>query len=138
MPDQAPTPPPLRTTIRHAAEGRFDTGLRAFFGYRDLGIREATGGAYAAHVIRAIPGHPAQAIWHLHELQFQMVFVLKGWVRFDYEDIGEATLQAGDSALQPPRIRHREMAHSDDMELLEITSPAEFRTEVVDAPPGRG
>ncbi len=135
MPENAPARP--RTTVSHTADGRFETGLRAFFAYRDLGIREATGGAYAAHVIKAVPGEASQPLWHTHELDFQMVFVLKGWVRFDYEDIGQVTLQAGDSVMQPPRIRHREIAHSDDMELLEITSPGEFRTEVTEAPPGR-
>jgi hypothetical protein len=30
--------------------------------------------------------------------------------------------------LQPPGIEHRELRHSDDLELIEITSPAEFST----------
>ena len=33
-----------------------DDGLRPFFKYRDLGIRDATNGRVVAHVIRAIPG----------------------------------------------------------------------------------
>jgi hypothetical protein len=36
--------------------------------------------------------------------------------------------------LQPPGIRHRELRHSDDMELIEITSPADFATHESDAP----
>ena len=139
MPDDAPQASPrARTTVRHAAEGRFETGLRAFFGYRDLGLKEATGGAFTAHVIQAIPGQHAQGIWHTHELGFQFVYVLKGWVRFEYEDIGHVTLQAGDSVYQPPLVKHREVEHSEDMELVEITSPAEFETAVVDAPAPRG
>jgi quercetin dioxygenase-like cupin family protein len=63
-----------------------------------------------------------------------MVFVLKGWVKFEYEDIGEVLLRPGDSVYQPPGIRHREIEHSDDMELLEVTSPAEFSTALVNAP----
>jgi mannose-6-phosphate isomerase-like protein (cupin superfamily) len=63
-----------------------------------------------------------------------MVYVLKGWVRFEYEDIGEVELRAGTCVYQPPRIRHREIAHSDDLELVEITSPAEFVTREVPAP----
>jgi hypothetical protein len=31
-------------------------------------------------------------------------------------------------------VKHREVRHSDDVEILEITSPAEFITTVVDAP----
>ncbi len=35
---------------------------------------------------------------------------------------------------QPPGIRHVEIARSDDVEILEITLPAEFETEAVAAP----
>jgi len=123
-----------RTLVRHASERDFTRGLRAFFEYGDLGIAAATGGGFGAHVIRAIPGVHATPQWHLHELDFQMVWIVKGWVRFEYEDIGEVTLTAGTSVLQPPRVRHRELAHSDDLELVEITSPAEFETRLVDPP----
>lgn len=125
---------PQRTTLRRGEGAAFDHGLRAFFAYRDLGIRDATGGAFGAHVIRAVPGEGAKPHWHNHELDFQMVYILKGWVRFEYEDIGEVELRPGDCIHQPPRIRHREIAHSDDLELIEITAPAEFRTNEVEAP----
>lgn len=130
MPDDAPLPAAAgsRTTVRHAAESRFDAGLRPFFTYRDLGVRGATAGGYGAHVVRAVPGQHAEPAWHTHALEFQMVFVLKGWVRFEYADIGAVLLHPGDSVYQPPGIRHREVEHSDDLELLEITSPAEFDT----------
>ena len=48
--------------------------------------------------------------------------------------IGEVTLRPGDSVLQPPMVRHREVAHSDDLELLEVTSPAEFVTRLAEQP----
>ncbi|WP_149535548.1 cupin domain-containing protein [Siccirubricoccus phaeus] len=137
MPDDAPAPTlRVRTTVTHAASANFDTGLRPFFGYRDLGIAGATAGAYGANVVRAIPGKHANPVWHTHTLDFQLVFVLRGWVRFEYADIGEVRLEAGDSVLQAPGIAHRELEHSDDMELLEITSPGEFETKVVEGPQG--
>jgi mannose-6-phosphate isomerase-like protein (cupin superfamily) len=126
--------PAARTTVSHAAERGFETGLRAFFAYGDLGIRAATGGRFGAHVIRAVPGRHAEPTWHRHRLDFQMVWVVKGWVRFEYEDIGEVTLEAGASVLQPPGVAHRELGHSDDLELVEITSPAEFATELAALP----
>lgn len=135
MPDDLSSTRPPRTVVSHAAGRSFQEGLRAFFTYGDLGIAEATGGRFGAHVIRAIPGRHAEGQWHLHELDFQMVWVVRGWVRFEYEDIGEVTLTAGSSVLQPPRIRHREIAHSEDLELVEITAPAAFETRVV-PPPG--
>ena len=121
----------MQTTITHARDRRFEDGLRAFFAYAGLGIAEATGGRFGAHVIRAVPGAHPEPKWHWHELKFQMVWVVRGWVRFEYEDIGEVTLEAGSSALQPPRVRHREIAHSDDLELVEITAPADFATHLV-------
>ncbi|MBL8689385.1 MAG: cupin domain-containing protein [Rhodospirillaceae bacterium] len=120
--------PQARTRVSHADGAEFDAGLRAFFAYRDLGIAEASAGSVRAHVIRAVPGTHAEPRWHRHHLKFQMVFVTRGWVRFEYEDIGEVMLKPGDSVYQPPRIRHRELAHSDDLELVEITSPADFET----------
>jgi len=134
MHDDHATPCP-RTTVSRAEGAVFDAGLRAFFAYRDLGVRDATAGAFAAHVIRAVPGEGPKPQWHTHALGFQLVMVLRGWVSFEYEDIGEVTLRAGDTVLQPPLLRHREIAHSDDLEMLEVTAPAEFAT-VVAAPPG--
>lgn len=126
-------------SISHAdgsgtTESHFEGGLRAFFEYRDLGIAAATGGSYVAHVIRAVPGRHAEPTWHVHDLDFQMVYILQGWVVFEYEGQGEVTLRPGTCVLQPPGIRHREVRHSDDLELIEICSPAKFETTLTDAP----
>lgn len=120
----------MKFSVNRARDARFaGDGLREFFEYRDLGIREATGGKFNAHVIR---GRPAKGDGHgdphHHELTFQMVYILRGWVRFDYEGVGEVLLEAGDCVHQPPGIKHTELGHSDDVEILEITSPAEFAT----------
>lgn len=122
-------------TISHADASAFEgAGLRPFFEYRDLGIEAATKGKFAAHVIRAVPGAESPAQWHTHDLDFQMAFVLKGWVVFEYEGEGEHILRAGSCVLQPPGIRHREVRHSDDLELIEIVSPASFETKEAEAP----
>jgi quercetin dioxygenase-like cupin family protein len=99
-----------------------------------LGVDDATQGKYSANVIRAVPGRHAEPAWHIHHLDFQMIYILQGWVTFEYEGQGEVTFRPGSAALQPPGIRHREIRHSDDLELIEITSPAEFKTESVDKP----
>ena len=118
--------------VTHADGAHFERGLRAFFEYRDLGIAEATDGRVVAHVIRATAGTEFASQPHLHEATFQLVYVLKGWVEFEYEGHGRVCLQAGSSVYQPPRIRHRELGHSDDLELLEIVMPADFKTVEVD------
>jgi len=122
-------------TICHADDGKFiGQGLRAFFEYRDLGIDAATKGKFGAHVIRAVPGMESPGAWHSHDLDFQMVYVTKGWVAFEYEGQGEHILREGSCVLQPPGIKHRETRHSDDMELIEIISPAAFDTHDENAP----
>ena len=115
-------------------KSNFTGGLRAYFEYRNLGVDDATQGKYSANVIRAVPGRHAEPAWHIHQLDFQMIYILQGWVTFEYEGQGEVTFRPGSAALQPPGIRHREIRHSDDLELIEITSPAEFKTESVDKP----
>ncbi len=120
-------------SVSHLAGSAFESGgLRSFFEYRDLGIRDATNGAVGAHVIRAVAGKHASGDKHTHTLQFQMVYVLKGWVRLWYENHGEVRLEAGSCVHQPPGIAHRELDHSDDVEMLEITLPADFETEMVE------
>jgi mannose-6-phosphate isomerase-like protein (cupin superfamily) len=42
--------------------------------------------------------------------------------------VGEVRLEAGSCVHQPPGIRHRELEHSEDLELIEIVLPAEFKT----------
>lgn len=80
-----------------------NVGLRSFLAHRQSGVVNATGNTYAAHVTN-------------------------GRVAFEDEGYGKAMLRAGSSVMRPPGIVHREGRHSDDMELLEITSPATFET----------
>ena len=115
--------------VRHASAAAWDDGLRGFFAYRDLGVAEATGGRVGAHVIRAKEGTAAHGERHRHALDFQLVYVLRGWVEFEYEGVGRVRLEAGSSVVQPPGIAHTELAHSDDIEMLEVTLPAAFGTE---------
>jgi len=117
--------------ISHARDCAFERGLRSFFDYRDLGIKRATEGRVDAHLIRAVPGSPFLSVPHLHGTSFQFVYVLKGWIDFEYEGQGIVRLEAGSSVYQPPSIRHREMGHSDDLEMLEVVMPADFATEEV-------
>jgi quercetin dioxygenase-like cupin family protein len=120
----------------HARDASFERGLRSFFEYRDLGIRRATGGRIGAHVIRAAAGSEFSSQPHLHETQFQLVYVLKGWIEFEYEGQGVVRLDAGSCVYQPPGLRHRERGHSADIEMLEIVLPADFKTVEVDAVDG--
>jgi len=123
--------PKQRIAISHHREEDFKAdGLRAYAKYRDLGIAEASSGLARAHVIRLIgPCNPEEVSkLHFHDVDFQMVYVLKGWVKTYMEGQGETMMQQGSAWTQPPRIKHLVMDYSDDVELLEIILPAEFKT----------
>lgn len=119
--------------VTHARDAVFERGLRSFFEYRDLGIRRATEGRVVAHVIRAAAGSEFSSQPHRHQTRFQLVYVLRGWIEFEYEGQGRVRLEAGSCVHQPPGIRHRELGHSDDIEMLEVVLPADFATELVDS-----
>jgi len=118
--------------VTHARDAQFEKGLRSFFEYRDLGMKAATGGRVTASVIRAAEGQAFSSQPHFHQTQFQLVYVLKGWIEFEYEGQGVVRLEAGSCVHQPPEIRHRERGHSHDVELLEVVLPADFETVEVD------
>lgn len=117
--------------VSHLRDSNFERGLRSFFEYRDLGIKTATGGKVVAHVIRSAAGSAFSSQPHLHRTAFQFVYILKGWIEFEYEGQGSVRLEAGSCVHQPPGIRHRELGHSDDIEMLEIVMPGDFATEEV-------
>ena len=122
--------------VSRSKEATWSQGLRNFFEYRELGINEATNGQYNAQILRVkkpVTEFPHTGP-HTHDLDFQMIYVLKGWIRFTYEDQGEFTFRPGDSCLQPPGIVHDEIACSDDLELIQFTSPAKYETHAVPSP----
>jgi hypothetical protein len=123
--------PKQTIAISHHREEDFKAdGLRTYAKYRDLGIADATHGLAQAHVIRLIgPCNPAEVSkLHYHDVEFQMVYVLKGWVKTYMEGQGETLMKEGSAWTQPPRIKHLIMDYSDDVELLEVILPAEFKT----------
>jgi quercetin dioxygenase-like cupin family protein len=122
--------------VSHARDASFERGLRSFYEYRDLGIKDATAGKVVAHVIRAAAGTDFSSQPHIHKTSFQLVYVLKGWIEFEYEGQGRVRLEAGSCVHQPPEIRHREVGHSEDIEMLEVVLPANFKTEEVGAVDG--
>ena len=120
-----------------AKDAVYQQGLRSFMEYRDLGVAKATHGQFRAHTIRIkkeAKGEPHDLHTtglHQHLCDFQMFYVLKGWMRFIYEGQGEHTFHAGDCVVQPAGIVHNELECSDDVEILEIYSPAVHETKAV-------
>ncbi|CAN8104162.1 unnamed protein product [Discula destructiva] len=131
-----PPPPPQRITTQHAFHARrlrdnapWIIG-RAGMHYRDL-IPGRLGGAIIASHIRIPDAGPVPDSVHFHDVRFQLIHCLHGWVRLVYEDQGPAfILAAGDCVVQPPRIRHRVLEASAGLEVVEIGVPAEHLTTV--------
>src|SRR5438309_1952721 len=55
-------------------------GRREFFSYRDLCIRDASGGQMRGQVMKAITGMTQPTGWHYHTCEGQFVYMLGGWV----------------------------------------------------------
>ena len=130
-PAPAPRRPKQKVAISHLNEADFKAdGLRAYSHYRDLSIAAATHGLARAHVIRMLPPCNPQEVskLHTHAVDFQMVYVLKGWVKSYLEGVGETLMKEGSCWTQPPKIRHMILDYSDDVELLEVILPADFKT----------
>src|ERR1700719_26456 len=126
-----PRRPKQRVAISHYRDEDFKAnGLRRYAHYRDLGIAAASHGLAQAHVIRLVgPCNPAEVSkLHFHDVEFQLVYVLKGWVKTYMEGQGETLMKEGSCWTQPPRIKHLILDYSDNCELLEVILPAEFKT----------
>jgi uncharacterized RmlC-like cupin family protein len=122
--------PKQRFVASHLREEDFEGGLRSYAKYRDLGIANATSGLVQAHVIRFVPPCRPQDVskLHYHEVDFQMVYVLKGWIKTAFDGQGAIVMRTGSCWIQPPRIEHKVLDYSDDCEVLEIVLPADFKT----------
>ena len=128
------TRPKHKFRVSHHREEDFDSGLRRYAKYRDLGMNEATGGMVQAHVIRFVPPCLPEEVSkrHYHDVDFQMVYVLKGWIKTELEGQGAHVMRAGSCWIQPPRIEHKVLDYSDDCEVLELVLPADFETVELD------
>ena len=103
---------------------------RAGMAYRDL-IPGRLGGSIIASHIRIPDAGPVPDMVHYHAVGFQLIFCYSGWVRLVYEDQGPPfVLGAGDCVIQPPRIRHRVLEASEQLQVIEIGVPAEHVTTV--------
>ena len=122
--------PEQRVAVSHYRNEDFQSGLRSYAQYRDLGVVAASNGMVRAHVLRFTEPCDPKVVskLHFHDTEFQMVYVLKGWIKTYLEGQGETLMKQGSCWTQPPRIKHLIMDYSDDVELLEVILPAEFKT----------
>ena len=130
-----------RFQVSRAEGAKWGDGLRPYFQYRDLGIQRATSDQFRALLLRVREedshGGPIEmgqhtTGLHYHDVDFQMVVVVQGWMRFVFEGQGEHRFEAGDAWLQPARITHNELECSDDLIAFEIVTPGVHKTVALD------
>ena len=111
--------------ISRAKTSKFkaDSGKRGWLKTRDLGLSEATNGDYEAWVSRAntIGGTTGR---HRHNYDFQIMFIVKGWLKMYHDGEGEVLMEEGDFVYHPKGHVHDIIEYSEDIELFEACSPA--------------
>lgn len=120
-----------KLVVLHATgDGDFhNRGLRRYALYRDLGLAEATNGRVQGDITRLIgPCTDEVRRRHYHDVEFQMTYVIQGWIKVELEGEGEVTLRPGSILMLPPRIKHTVLDYSDDCEQLELIMPVKYET----------
>ncbi|MCG6857799.1 MAG: cupin domain-containing protein [Salaquimonas sp.] len=106
----------------------------AGFEARDTGIGKATAGVASVKVVRPANASdgPAETPWTSLDGDIYFCFVLEGSLTLEGEGHELRNLKMGDAFVIPPHLKTRLSNCSADMELLEVTLPAEFKTTVHD------
>jgi len=128
----------IKVALSRASDSAWEKrGLRGFLEYRDLGTSKITEGRFGATIARAFAAHRAgeDAPTHTHTLGFHLIFVLKGWLRTEFEGLGEIILRAGDCISYEGEVLQAHTEYSSDYEVLQVTMPADFPTTQIRAKP---
>src|SRR6516162_5312093 len=119
----------MKLAISSAKDARYVPGRRHFFRYRDLGVTDATGGKMRAQVTSAKSAMARATGWHYHTCDMQFVYILKGWVDLEFAGGGKVRFSVRDSGMIPGGLPHQETATSDDLQIIEVSVPAEMGSE---------
>jgi quercetin dioxygenase-like cupin family protein len=94
---------------------------------RDTTINTNTKGVAGVNVLRPDSGDPA---WSTHDADILFTFVMAGEMTLQGEGKDDYRLAAGDAFVIPPGLRTRYLAPSADLELLEVSLPGGFQTDL--------
>ena len=128
------TKPAMRAGYSSAKKPVMTKGRRDFFTYRDLGVKDASNGTMRAQITSAITGMTQPTGWHYHVCEHQFVYVLNGWVELEFETGEMLRCEPGDTVYIPGGLKHNELRTSDDLEILEVSTPGEIGTVPCDKP----
>ncbi len=110
-----------------AADGEWGPARLPGYIRRDTGIAGATRGVAGVQVLRPGKGAPR---WTTHAADILFTYVISGRVTLQGEGRDPFALASGDAFVIPPGMATRLADPSDDLELLEVTLPGDFMTEV--------
>lgn len=94
---------------------------------RDTTIATNTKDVAGVQVVRRGTGDP---IWSRHDTDILFTFVMEGQVTLEGEGRDPFVLSAGDAFVIPPGMKTRLQDPSADVELLEVSLPGAFNTEL--------
>lgn len=98
------------------------------FTSRDTLINQNTKGVASVHVVHRETG---DIPWATHDTDILFAFVMEGSMTLEGEGKEPYTLVAGDAFVVPPGMKTRYGDPSEDFELMEVTLPGSFGTEIV-------
>jgi quercetin dioxygenase-like cupin family protein/catechol 2,3-dioxygenase-like lactoylglutathione lyase family enzyme len=98
------------------------------FEARDTGIGAATAGMASVQVARPVGRSHGQVTSHTSDILF--TFVLAGSMTLHGEGQGAHALSEGDAYVIPPHLKTAVTDCSEDLQLLEVSLPADFETRV--------
>ncbi|HKV08934.1 MAG TPA: cupin [Thermoanaerobaculia bacterium] len=98
------------------------------FAARETGIGAATAGVASVQVARSASRSHGQVTSHTADILF--TFVLSGSVTLHGEGQGAHSLTEGDAYVIPPHLKTALTDGSEDLQLLEVSLPADFETRV--------
>ena len=133
---------PQKTGFTYAKDRIFGPGFRSGGLYADLGLAEATGGNFHAHLTKINPEKHSETGttgMHRHDYDLQFCYMISGEIDFVIEGIDEVlTFRAGDTFVLPHKILHNEIRITEDYQVLELYGPAKSGTVQVEPGVGAG
>ena len=104
---------------------------------RDFNSTALTDGKCRMEEMRIVRDVPTtETGWHIHLLDLQLFYVIKGEVGIELED-RVIKMKPGMCIRLPGGIPHRQFSITRDAEMIEVTMPAKFETKRIPPPAKR-
>jgi len=99
------------------------------FEYRDTGINVATKGVASVQIARLFNTKTKPQL-HSHDTDILFTFVMQGEMKLLADGQEPQFLHKGDAYVVPPHLKHQISNFSNDLELLEVSLPGNFKTTI--------